>query len=238
MPREWTPGDRERAREKALAREAAKKAAALEPAARVVAQVSAPEPAPEIEIMPPMPDETGESVMPEFEEEGPPLDVPADLTPWGVFLSSLSAETRELLDENELRDAFAKAQAEAREERRRHLKAAAAAKAKMQARQLAGLTTPEQRAQQELDERNNRKVRWKVQLPFVADTNGVAAEGLCIDGRTFHHGQDVETSWAEWRSALSIIWNLRQHELDFKGESRLSSLRRMNVAQGTKMSVS
>jgi hypothetical protein len=238
MPREWTPGDRERAREKALARETAKKAAALEPEAPALAQESAPEPAPEIEIMPPMPDETGGSVMPEFEDDGPPLDVPADLTPWGVFLSSLSAETRELLDENELRGAFETAAREAREERRRQLKTAAAAKAKMQARQLAGLTTPEQRAQQELDERNSRLVQWKVQLPFVADTNGVAAEGLTIDGERLYHGQDVKTTWAKWRSCLSIIWNLRQHELDFKGESRLSSLRRMNVAQGTRMSVS
>ncbi len=196
-----------------------------------------PAPEPEIEVMPPMPDETGESVMPVFEDEAPLLDVPADLTPWGIFLASLSAETRDLLDENELRDAFAKAEAEAREERRRKLKTALAAKAKLHARKEAGLVTPAELAAQELAERNNRKVRWTVQLPFVADTNGVAAEGLNIDGRPLYHGQEVETSWAEWRSCLSIIWNLRQHELDFKGESRLSSLRRMNVAQGTGMSV-
>jgi|SRR6185436_8092245 len=192
----------------------------------------------EPEVMPALPEEGGTVSMPEaVDDEAPPLDVPGDLTPWGIFLASLSAETRELVPEEELRASFEAVGKKARDARRQQLKAAAVAKAERQARHLAGLVTAEELSAEQLAERNNRRVRWTVQIPFMPETGGTLSDGLCIDGRTFYHGQEVETSWAEWRSCLSIIWNMRQHELDFKGESRLSSLRRMNAEGAVGVSV-
>src|SRR6185295_3175313 len=110
--------------------------------------------APEPEIMPALPEEGGTVSMPEaVEDEAPPLDVPGDLTPWGIFLASLSAETRELVPEEELRASFEAVGKKARDARRQQLKAAAVAKAEAQARHLAGLTTAEQMAAEALAER-------------------------------------------------------------------------------------
>lgn len=157
-------------------------------------------------------------------------------TPYELFLSSLSDETRELLDEAELREAFDAATREANAERKKRLKAGAAAKAKDQARAVAGLLPAEELAHREWQEKMSRKVRWTPILPFVDGTTGLVDDGLLIDGRRLYHNQEVETTYGEWLSCRSILWNLRQHELDFKGEGRLSSLRRDVNARGISFS--
>lgn len=182
------------------------------------------------EIMPAMPDEDGAGLAPEVLD--PVERAPVAATPFEVFLASLSEETRELLSEAELRAAFAAAEQQAKEERRTQLKKAATEKARHHARATAGLLPAEKLAQLALQEQMNRRVRWTVQMPFVSDTGGIADEGLLIDGRRLYHGQEVETTFGEWRSALSMIYNLRQHELDFEGKGRLHHLRRMVEARG------
>ena len=183
------------------------------------------------EVMPPLPDDDdGGLTAPVFEE--PAEAAPLSLDPFEIFLGSLSQETRDMLDIEELREQFIEAQAKAKEERRAQLKKAAAEKARAHARATAGLVPKEQLEVLAWQEQMSRKVRWTPIMPFVADTGGIADEGLKIDGRTFYHGQEVETTYGEWLSAREMIWRLRQHELDFEGKGRLHHLRRMVNERG------
>jgi len=182
-----------------------------------------------VEEVPVMPALEGDELPPVVEYEPEPRGLP---TPYELFLAALSDEAREILSGEELREAFDTATREAAAERRKKLKATAVEKARSQARASSGLLPAEEVAQREWQERMARRVRWTPILPFVADTGGLVDDGLLIDGRRLFHGQEVETTYGEWLSARSILWNLRQHELDFKGEGRLSSLRRDMTARG------
>jgi hypothetical protein len=234
MPREWTDEQRAAIAERQRAHQARLKAereagrAALA-AAEPVADPSPLEPAP---VMPPMPeDDGGGMTQPVFDEE-PETGAPVSLDPFEVFFGSLSQETRDLLSEDDLREAFAKANDQAREERRAQLRKAAAEKAKAHARASAGLVPKEQMEVLAWQDKMSRKVRWTPIMPFVSDTGGIADEGLLVDGRRYYHGQEVETTYGEWLSAREMIWRLRQHELDFEGKGRLHHLRRMVNERG------
>ncbi len=178
-----------------------------------------------VEPIPTMPGLEGEDWAPDdpadpvAQEDNPP-------TPYELFLASLSDETKELLDEKELREAFEAATREASAERRKRLKEAAVAKAKDQARAVAGLLPAEELAQRQWQADMNRKVRWTPIMPFVSDTQGIADIGPLLDGKRLFHGQEVVTTYGQYLSARDILWNARQVELNFKGEGRLSSLRR------------
>jgi hypothetical protein len=162
------------------------------------------------------------------EDEPPPVAEP--VSRYDVFLASLSDETRELLEDAELRAVFAASEKKAKDERRAQLQKQAAEKALSMARADAGLVPKEQAEVHALRERNSRKVKWQVNLPFVGDTGGTADEGLKIDGRTFYHGQEVTTTYAEWLSCREMLYRLRQHEMDFEGKGRLHHLRR-NISE-------
>jgi hypothetical protein len=164
-----------------------------------------------------------------FEEEQPPPVVEL-ASRYDVFLASLSDETRELLSDAELRAVFAASEKKAADERKAQLQKQAAEKALSMARADAGLVPKEQAEVHALRERNSRKVKWQVNLPFVGDTGGTADEGLKIDGRTFYHGQEVTTTYAEWLSCREMLYRLRQHEMDFEGKGRLHHLRR-NISE-------
>lgn len=185
------------------------------------------------------PEEPVETIVTDWErtEAGPEVvveDVPADpptaASRYDVFLTSLSDETRELLDDAELRAVFAASEKKAKDERRAQLQKQAAEKALGMARTDAGLVPKEQAEALALRERNSRKVKWRVSLPFVADTGGTADEGLKIDGRTYYHGMEVTTTYAEWLSCREMLYRLRQHEMDFEGRGRLHHLRR-NISE-------
>lgn len=167
------------------------------------------------------------------EDRGPAVeveDVPEPATAaqsrYDVFYASLSDETREMLSDAELRAVFMASEKKAAEERRAQLQKQAAEKALSIARADAGLVPREQAEALALRERNNRKVKWRVNLPFVGDTGGTADEGLKIDGRVYYHGQEVTTTYAEWLSCREMLYRLRQHEMDFEGRGRLHHLRR------------
>jgi hypothetical protein len=166
--------------------------------------------------------------MVEEEPLAPPVVEPASR--YDVFLASLSDETRELLNDAELRAVFAASEKKAADERKAQLQKQAAEKALSMARADAGLVPKEQAEVHALRERNSRKVKWQVNLPFVGDTGGTADEGLKIDGRTFYHGQEVTTTYAEWLSCREMLYRLRQHEMDFEGKGRLHHLRR-NISE-------
>lgn len=185
------------------------------------------------------PDEPVETIVTDWErtEAGPeaviedvPAEAPATASRYDVFLTSLPDETRELLDDAELRAVFAASEKKAKDERRTQLQKQAAEKALGMARADAGLVPKEQAEALALRERNSRKVKWRVSLPFVADTGGTADEGLKIDGRTYYHGMDVTTTYAEWLSCREMLYRLRQHEMDFEGRGRLHHLRR-NISE-------
>lgn len=189
--------------------------------------------------IPNVPEEPVETIVTDWErtEAGPevaiedvPAEPPATASRYDVFLTSLSDETRELLDDAELRAVFAASEKKAKDERRTQLQKQAAEKALGMARADAGLVPKEQAEALALRERNSRKVRWRVSLPFVADTGGTADEGLKIDGRTYYHGMEVTTTYAEWLSCREMLYRLRQHEMDFEGRSRLHHLRR-NISE-------
>ena len=190
---------------------------------------SAPGPVEPVPVMPAMEGDEQISASPAEDE---PRSEGAS-APYEIFLASLSDETRELLDEAELRDAFDAATREASAEKRKKLKAQAAVKAKDQARAVAGLLPAEELAHREFVAKNLRKVRFTPILPFINDQRGLNTEGIVLDGKPFYHGMEAEMTYGQWRDMISIIWNNRQQELNFKGEGRLSSLRRdMNERGG------
>jgi hypothetical protein len=213
MSEEQRAAHSRRMRERHAARKAEEAAKPAEPVVAVSTDWDAEERSPEIEIV-------TENYMPQL----PPTSL------FEVFLASLTEETRSLLDDAELRAIFAASEKKAKDERRAQLQKQAADKAMSMARADAGLVPKEQAEAMALRERNNRMVKWKVILPFVADTGGIAAEGLVIDERTFYHGQEVTTTYATWLSCREMLYRNRQHEMDFEGRGRLHHLRR-NISE-------
>lgn len=242
MPREWTPEERTEAAEKARAAHAEKKAKAdaLRAArdaedAEIAEQEAAQELPPPPVMAPVMAGEDYGMSAPELVDPPPPnAPPPSEATAFDIYMASLSEETRELLSVEELRGDFDAAVKQTKDERRKELRKAAAAKALHHAKANAGLMPKEKLEQLAWQERMNQKVRFRVMLPFLAgaDSGRIGDEGLRIDGKMFQHGQEAEMTMGEYLSVREMIWRLGQHELDFKGEGRLSSLRRMLESRG------
>jgi len=240
--REWTPEERAAHAVKMRAIQAERRAKWATPQADVAPEPEPPgaddgtypeEPAP---VMPPV--ESGAEyglTAPVPVEPAPANAAPAaEATAFDIYMASLSEETRELLSVEELRGAFDAAVKQADDERRKELRKAAAAKALHHAKAAAGLLPKEKVEQLAWQERMNQKVRFRVLLPFLAGINDsrIGDEGLRIDGKLYQHGVEAEMTMGEYLSVREMIWRMGQHELDFKGEGRLSSLRRMLESRG------
>lgn len=183
-------------------------------------------PAPEPDVVEPMAMVEDEGAAPEAGE----AFEPTPMTAFEVYMASLPDEARELLTEDELRQAFDDAAREARAERRKQLATRAKDHARSHARATEGLIDAAKIEQMAVAERNNRKVKVKIQLPFVSDTGGVAAEGVTLDGVTYYHGQEYTMPMARAIDIRRTLYCLQQNELDFEGKGRLHGLRRQHAS--------
>ena len=166
-----------------------------------------------------------EHLAPEVEPEAEP----GPQTPFDIYLSMLPPETRDLLDEAELRQAFDDAERDAREERKKQLRQQARDRAKETARAGAGLLTPEEVERRQVRERMAKRVRVTPSLPFVSDSGGVVAQGVTIDGVMYQHGEPATMPLGRALDVRHILYSLQQNELDFEGKGRLHGLRRQQA---------
>ena len=158
--------------------------------------------------------------------EPEPVVEPTPTTPYEIFLSMLPPETREYLDDAELRRLHDESVHDAAEERRKQLRQQARDRAKETAREAAGLLTPEDVERKQVRERMAKRVRVTPTLPFVSDTGGVAAPSITIDGVAYQHGQPATMPLGRALDVRHILYCLQQNELDFEGKGRLHGLRR------------
>jgi hypothetical protein len=218
MPKEWTAEEREAysiaAKERHAAKVAAKAAAAEEPAPEVMPTLDPPA---------------------RIEDETPvsePLVSGID-NPFERFLAELDPATRELLTEEDgsipqLEAIWAARVKEAKDARREVAKKQASARAARMAKTDAGLIAPEDVALADLSRRNNRKVKWVVEM--AKDPNGnLIDEGYRIDGRLYRHGETATGTYAEWMSYIEMVYRARNAEMDFEGKGLANEQRRLST---------
>lgn len=176
---------------------------------------------------PPEPEPVREMPRIEIDEgAGPELPVisaaavpsPED-TPFDRFLSGLDAETRELLDEAELRAIFAAQTVKAKAERKTALQKSATEKALHQAKVEAGVLPAAAIADAAWKARMAEKVTFTPDLPSLGDI------GLRVDGTVYLHGHRVTVTMGQYLSFREMEWRAKQAELDFEGRARDHHLR-------------
>jgi len=151
-------------------------------------------------------------------EQGEP-EPPKD-TGFALFLLSLDAETRELLEESELREIYATQLAKAKAEKRAAKRGAAIEAALSSARMSEGMVPAEARAALELMRFNQQPMRLKIQLPPADENGNVADIGLRIDQRVLLDGHTIPCTRAEFDSWREMLYRASQHELEFLGMSK------------------
>jgi|SRR5579859_7717306 len=195
-------------------------------AARLAAQAAEPvQPTPPVMPLIPMdepavseyeePVSEHENLLSEHEIPPPPQ------TPFEIFVSSLDAETRAILNApGELEAIFAAQEKKAAEAKREKLRRAAVERANHHAQVNAGLLPAEAIEHARLQQWLNEKVTYRVELPEMSDV------GLRIDGQIYFHGQSYTVTRAQYLTHRDIIYRNQQTELDFEGRSRSHHLRR------------
>ena len=160
----------------------------------------------------------------EIEEPELPLadeiEEPEELDDFGRFLLALDAETRELLNEDELRDIYDQQLAKAKAEKRAAAKKAVTERALQHARVESGLMPAEAIEAAKTRDRMAEQVRFTVDLPELGDF------GLRIDQNIFLHGFTYTVTRAQYDSFREIVWRNQQAELEFEGRGRGHWLRR------------
>ena len=146
-------------------------------------------------------------------------------TPFERFMRLLDPETRELLDEDDLRAIFDEQQAKAHAEKKAAAKKAAAASALQHARIEAGIIAPASAADLEWERRMDEPVTFTVDLPDIGDI------GLRIDQKIYLHGVTYTVPRRMWDSMRSTMYQAQQAELLFEGKDKRHWLRRR--ARGT-----
>lgn len=164
----------------------------------------------------------GEPLAPPIEDvEGePPTDEPATLDAFGRFLITLSAETRELLNEAELHGIFDAQIAAARTEKKAAAKKAVMARALHHARVEEGLMPQNAIEDAALRDRMQEMVRFTVDLPELGDV------GLRVDGNIYLHKGTYNLTRAQYESFREMVYKNQQAELDFEGRGRGHWLRK------------
>ena len=218
MAKEWTEAERKAMSERMKAKHAEKAAAPAEAVDPPAVEAE--------EIVEAMPLVEGEEA---FAPEPEPA-VLAPMTPFDIYLSTLTDETRDLLTEDELRKAFEDGELEAREEKRKKLRQQARDRALAAARATEGLIPAEKIEQMATAEKMNKKVKVRIQLPFVSDSGGVSAAGVTLDGMTYYHDQEYVMPMGRALTIRDILYRLHQNELDFEGKGRLHGLRRQHAS--------
>ncbi len=150
----------------------------------------------------------------------PEVEEPEELDDFGRFLVSLDAETRELLNDDELRDIYEAQMAKAKAEKRAAAKKAVTDRALQHARVESGLMPAEAREAAEVRDRMAELVKFTVDLPELGDI------GLRIDQHIFLHGFTYTVPRAQYDSFREIVWRNQQSELEFEGKGRGHWLRR------------
>ena len=205
--RDFTPEQRKAMAAKSAETRRAKRQAQLEDAETI----------PEIEEL----TQPVEIIYGEIEETEPALaPQPEDASPFGLFLASLDAETREMLDNDELRVIYDAQVAKAYAEKKAAKKKMAGELAANAARMEAGLIPMATIQDMETAKRNAELVRFTVELPPAGDNGEVADIGLRIDQRVFLHGHTYTLPRAQADTFREMIYRAREMELTFKGQSR------------------
>ncbi len=209
-----------RTKEELNAERAANLAKARAAKAEKLAQTSA---APEEKpiVMPRIPDD--DEPMAVVIEEPPPAS--GKQTPFETFLSSLDAETRELVGEAALQAIFEAQEIKARDAKREKLKKAATEKAMQAANVQAGLLPADAVEQAAWRRGMDRKVTFTPYLPDLGDI------GLRVDGIPYLHGVPVTVTMAQYLSFRHMEWASKQAELEFEGRSRSHSLRQSAIGK-------
>ncbi len=168
-------------------------------------------------------------------EGGVPITEPMDdeeveavLSPFERWVSALDAETRDLLDDDDLEEIWAAQQSKAKAEKKASAKKAATAHALQTARIAEGVIAPKTAAEIEWRERMDEKVGFAITMPHVGD--GVADIGLRIDQRVYLDGTYYpDLTRAEMESMRYNLYLAGQNELLFEGRDKRHWLRRQAV---------
>ena len=196
---------------------------------RRAAAVSAPPARPVIEepplVAPPMVYEGEGHVAPAAFAEPEPEQVgkPAELSQFDLFVRGLDDETRSLLNDAELQAIFEAQQKKALEEKKALVRQSVAQRAAHAAKVNAGLLPTSVIEHEDWWRKMQRRITWTVDMPEQTDW------GLRVDGRMYHHGEQVTSTMAEYLSCREMMWRNRQVDLDFEGKSRLSHQRRLST---------
>lgn len=152
-------------------------------------------------------------------------------TEFDRFVAGLDSETRSLIDDAELRREFEAAQAEKRAERKK----AAKARASLAARIAAGVLPPADAAAAALREKLAEQVQFTINLPESCYMEAHGCPALVVDGKLYRDGQTYTAPLSVYMSIREQVFRLHQAELDFKGEGRLSYLRRERASAMAQM---
>lgn len=144
---------------------------------------------------------------------------PVAPTAFELFFSSLDQETRDKLDERELRGIFEASEKKAAELRREQLRKAAADRALHAAKANAGLLPKEAIEQKRWQDYMNEKVTYTPYLPRSGDV------GLRIDGQLYVHGVPVTVTRGQYLSHREILFRQQQAEMVLKGMDDFHGLR-------------
>lgn len=139
--------------------------------------------------------------------------------PFELFLVSLDAATKEILNIDELREIYAAQVAKAFAEKKAAKKKAASEVALTAARIEAGLIPTAAREAMETARRNAELVRFTVELPPSGDQGQVPDIGLRIDQKVYLHGHTYTVTRAEYDSMRDNLYRAGEHELTFKGQN-------------------
>jgi len=173
------------------------------------------------------------STEPALDDLSPVVGDDGFVDPFQLFLLSLDADTRELLDEGELRAIYAEQLAKALAEKKTLKKKAAIETALHTARMEAGLVPAATAEAMQTAKRNAEIVTAMIELPPAGEDGQVADIGLRIDQKVYLHGHRYEFSRAQWDSYREILYRAAQHELEFKGQNTRQRRYLLGMAMGT-----
>lgn len=141
------------------------------------------------------------------------------------YVAQLDAETRTILNREELRAIFFARTKKVTETKRARALQIASEKAEQQAKANAGLLTPAEVEKAKLRDRMNELVSVTIDMPTFGDNGGIGDEGLRVDGKLYRHGETYHVTRAVFMTLRKMQWDAQQAELSFKGFGRLDHIR-------------